>query len=187
MRLFVALDLPADILQRLAAFLRGLQDSTSAARWIPLDQLHVTLKFIGHVEQALLPAIQAALEPLRLPAPLDIGVRGTAFFPSPASPRVLCATVHSSPALPALASSIEDVLDPLGIPRESRAFRPHLTLARFKSGAALSSLRQALAAAGNGDFGSARLSRFRLYQSLLLPAAAQYVPLADFTFYQAGL
>jgi 2'-5' RNA ligase len=186
MRLFAALDVPEDVRERLSAFMHNMEGICPGARWIPADNLHVTLKFIGQTEDTALPQIRSALQPIRVAAPLDLGFRGVAYMPSAAHPRVLWTNIHSSDALPGLASAIEEALAPLSIPRETRAFRPHLTLARFKSQAGLPRLREALAAAGDIDFGTACISQFRLYQSLLHPSGAQYAALADFPLLEAG-
>jgi 2'-5' RNA ligase len=186
MRLLVALDVPDDVRARLSAFMHNLKETCSDARWVSADNLHVTLKFIGQVTDTALPKIQSALQPIRVAAPLYMGVRGVAFMSSPAHQRVLWTKIHSSDALPALAATIEEALAHLSIPRETRVFRPHLTLARFKSRAGLHRLREALPAAVNFDFGVACVSQFRLYQSLLHPSGAKYVALADFPLLEGG-
>jgi len=93
--------------------------------------------------------------------------------------------VESSSNLAALAAEIESALEPAGIPRESRAFAPHLTLARFDSQNGPKGAEKLVSAAEelkSHEFGAARESKFHLYQSVLKPSGAEYRRLAAFPF-----
>src|SRR5579871_5220411 len=133
MRLFLALDLDDAIRLRIARFLQGVRDFAPAARWVREESLHVTLKFIGERPEATVPLLERALASLRMPG-FQIGFRGYGFFPTPKSARVFWIGIQSGPQLPALASAIDNATATLEIPREDRAFSPHLTLARRGGG-----------------------------------------------------
>jgi 2'-5' RNA ligase len=102
------------------------------------------------------------------------------FFPDPRRPRVFWAGIEAGAPLRALAASVEMCLQPLGIPRETRAFSPHITLARFKSPKGVDPLRAAVEKMGAPEFGRALAGEFHLYQSVLKPGGAEYTRLASY-------
>jgi RNA 2',3'-cyclic 3'-phosphodiesterase len=182
MRLFVALDTPDDVRSAIFATVAKLRPACRKARWVRIEGLHVTLKFIGERPAEQLSAIQAALAKLPARAPIPMKFQGAGFFPNPRRPRVLWAGVECGPELAALAGDIESALAALGIPREERAFSPHLTLARFDEPRGLDAIREAIEKSGPLDFGSATAENFNLYQSILKPGGAEYTRLATYTF-----
>lgn len=186
MRVFVALDIPEDVRRALGEFITRLAPLGRGARWARAESLHVTLKFIGEAPDEKVPAIRDALVGIPAMAPVEMRFRGTGFFPDARRPRVFWAGIEAGPELVALAEAVEAALEPLGIPRERREFRPHLTLARFKSDEGLAVLRDELARAGAAEFGSATADAFYLYQSILRPAGAEYVRQASFPLAGGG-
>ncbi|HLJ23559.1 MAG TPA: RNA 2',3'-cyclic phosphodiesterase [Candidatus Acidoferrales bacterium] len=182
MRLFVALDIPEDVRKSLAALVARLRVVCPEARWVRMEGVHVTLKFIGETAADRLSAIGAALASLPPRAPIPIKFHGTGFFPNARRPRVLWTGVESGPELAALADDVESVLAALGIPREERAFSPHLTLARLDDPRGLDALRAAIEQAGPMKFGSATAQNFHLYQSILKRGGAEYTRLATYSF-----
>lgn len=182
MRLFVALDIPQDTRHALGAIIERLRGICRGARWLRAESIHVTLKFIGHVEEARLPAIQGALADARSNSPIDIAFRHFGFFPNERHPHVFWAGIEAGPELAALAGSIESSLEPLGINREQRAFRPHLTLARFKTEDGLPKLRAMLASLPSQNFGTMTATQFDLYETALKPEGAVHTKLASYPF-----
>jgi 2'-5' RNA ligase len=182
MRLFVALDLSESIRAAIATFCERLRRAYPAARWVRTEGIHVTLKFIGEVAEDRVPAIQTALDKIRVSAPIEMNFRDTGFFPNERRPRVFWIGIHAAPNLAQIAAEIESQLEPLGIPRESRDFRPHLTLARFEETRGLEELLAALQESGSREFGSLETSEMHLYQSKLGHGGAQYTRLATFHF-----
>ncbi len=190
MRLFVALDIDAEIRHRLALFLEGVRGFAPEARWARAESLHITLKFIGEMDAARLDDVRGALAQVRGVAG-EIRFRGTGFFPTARSARVFWVGIEAEAGLAELARAVEGVLEPLGVERERRAFSPHLTLARTGSGRPARApedrpnphflrLQQKLAAMPEPDFGAMAPRAFFLYQSKLSPAGAQYTKLAGF-------
>jgi 2'-5' RNA ligase len=185
MRLFAALDIPEDVRGALAALVAKLRTVSCPARWARIEGLHVTLKFIGEVSPDKAHHIKTALRTVQFSTPIVMHFDGLGFFPNSRRPRVLWAGVKARPELAALASGVESALVPLGIPRDDRAFSPHLTLARFDSPnklGALHSAIDAITAAGRSEFGSTTAKEFHLYQSVLKPGGAEYTRLATFAF-----
>lgn len=180
MRLFVALDVPKETSRRLEEIIRGLEPTARGARWVRAAQIHITLKFIGHIEDTQLPEIQSALGKVRQAEAISITFRHFGFFPNEHHPRVFWVGLEAGPNLAALAADIETALEPLGIPRESRDFQPHLTLARFRSREGIGELREKLAAMASQEFGTIAATEFYLYQSVLKSAGAEYRKLGSY-------
>ncbi len=192
MRLFVALDLTDAVRAAIAEMLAGLKPTTGAVRWVRPDVLHLTLKFIGHLGEEKLPALREALARVGTSEPVKLEFHGVGFFPNPRSPRVFWVGVRGNDALFDLAGQIEAALEPLGIARERRAYAPHLTLGRFKSGPGkktdahgLRRLQEKIAALTSVDFGHVHCKEFSLYQSKLSPGGAKYSKLERFGFIRA--
>lgn len=185
MRLFVAIDLDPEIRERLAGYVEGLEKLATDVRWTPPEAWHITLKFIGEVDEVMLPRIKEQLAKIS-PAPAHIGFRGTGFFPAPRSARVFWAGVEGDANLLNLAEAVERTLGAIGIAFEERAFTPHLTLARSGSGKKeragnkFAKLQQRLSKMAEPDFGTMTAREFFLYQSKTSPKGAEYTKLARY-------
>lgn len=182
MRLFVALDVPNDVRDALRKVIAQLEPLCKTARWARPEGMHVTLKFIGHVEATKLAAIRATLATVRIAEPVEINFSGVGFFPNARRPRVLWCGVKASANLAPLAADISHALDPLGIPADDREFTPHLTLARFKSPEGAEPLTRSASDASSHHFGSARTRDFHLYESFLKPSGAEYRKIETYLF-----
>ncbi len=126
-RLFTAIDLPADIQDRLYEMGREIK----GARSVPRQQLHLTLKFIGEVPKDRLPAIQEALAAVSA-APFSLALQGLGRFPARGPARIVWAGCRAESRLQQLFSALEETLEPLAITREEREYFPHITIARLK-------------------------------------------------------
>ncbi len=142
LRLFVALPVP-DSLKRVVA---ALPRKGVAARWTHPDDLHITLRFLGEVEEARIEEIDAELGRVRRP-PLGVELQGLGFFDVKKNP-VLYARVESVRKLTTLCAEITDVLTPLGFDFGTRPYAPHVTLARFDDLSALQHYIRTLPAQG---------------------------------------
>jgi 2'-5' RNA ligase len=104
-------------------------------KWVRAENIHLSLKFLGDVDDAREPVLRTALERCAgarggEPRPLALQVTGFGVFPDYQRPRVLWAGVTPEPGLELLQHGVEQAFAPLGFPTEARAFRPHVTLAR---------------------------------------------------------
>lgn len=127
-RLFAALALPEAVRQRLALVRAPLP----GARWVPPENMHVTLRFIGEVEPPVATDIDALLSRIIAPA-FDIRLAELGTFSSRGRARALWAGVEKSEPLDHLQAKIEAVCVNAGLPPESRKFHPHITLARCRN------------------------------------------------------
>ena len=181
MRLFTAIDLPPDIvdqLQQLIAKLRPL----APISWSKIENLHITTKFIGQWPEDRLPELTGALAELPKRVRIPIRVQGLGFYPSKRSPNVFWAGVEAPPGLTALANDTDTATAALGIEPESRAYSPHLTLARIKKPTDLKSFHHQIELTGNPAFGSFQADRFYLYLSKPGPGGSVYTKLSEFPF-----
>jgi 2'-5' RNA ligase len=191
MRLFVGLDIPADIHSRIVAYMDEMKRVAPNAKWVRPESLHITLKFIGEWRKSE-DEIKAALAQAKA-KPFDVTFSGAGFF-TPRSPRVFWIGIEASDALPQLAASIDSALKPLGVKEEDHEYHPHLTLARTGSGRPSGSpkdrtkpvmyqLKQAIERTpelAQRHFGTMTATDFFLYESKLSRGGAQYTKIARF-------
>lgn len=119
--------------------LAGSHDPTSRLQWVCPEGLHLTLKFLGDIQEGQVEEIKEALRPVLDSARvLTVSFTHLGVFPDTRAPRVLwvgCRATPSVTALVELATAIDQALVPLGFEPERRPFQPHLTMARIKEGA----------------------------------------------------
>ncbi|HEY6839557.1 MAG TPA: RNA 2',3'-cyclic phosphodiesterase [Geobacteraceae bacterium] len=126
-RLFVAIDLPQETKESVRAICHGLPE----ARWVPQEQLHLTLRFIGDADSRLFAAIKACLLEVKGES-FSLTLAGIGHFPPGKRARVLWVGMERCETLLKLAQDVECALVSAGLPREERPFSPHITLARFR-------------------------------------------------------
>lgn len=177
MRIFIALDIPAEIRAGLTSYMERARALAPEARWARVEGLHVTLKFIGHVDDAAVEKIKAALTPIKA-APFEVKFAGVGFFPNPNAGRVFWAGVDGGDSLPKLASTIDAAMEKLGIARETKPYHPHLTLARTSS-RPLRGLKPLLEEPPP-QFGTMTAREFFLYQSQPQKGGSKYTKLERF-------
>jgi 2'-5' RNA ligase len=178
MRLFVAIDVPGEIKDALRCFVDRLRPSARIG-WSPVDNLHITTKFIGEWPEPRLDEMKRALTSLPVRGAINITVKGLGWFPNQRRPRVFWAGVQGGEPLRAVARATEQAVAGLGIPAGERDYAPHLTLARIREVVPLDALQKTLASfpAGCGfDFGGFSATQFFLY----LSADGKYTQLAGF-------
>ena len=132
MRLFVAIDIPPEVKDSLRALLDRWKP-LAKLNWSPVDNLHITTKFIGEWPEARLDEMKTALAEVPVPGPIDIEIRGLGWFPNPRHPRVFWAGIEAGELLRDLARATEQATAKRGVPVEERPYSPHLTLARIRS------------------------------------------------------
>ncbi len=131
----MALALPAAVKDELARAIDSLEQHVAGARWVPKENLHLTLAFLGRVDDGRLGEISAAVANT-VQGHVDFTVRMGALgaFPSVRRARVIWAGLDDpTQGLSGLAESVAESLEPVGFTRDARAFRPHVTLARLKA------------------------------------------------------
>ena len=177
MRIFIALDIPADIRKRMSEYMERACSFAPDARWARVEGLHVTLKFVGEASDALVQQIKSALTTIKA-TPFDVKFEGVGFFPNAKAARVFWIGVNGGEPLAQLAAMVDAALEKLGIAREEKAYHPHLTLARASS----HPLRelQPLLNESPPQFGTMAAREFFLYQSQPQRGGSKYAKLERF-------
>jgi 2'-5' RNA ligase len=170
MRLFIAVELPEAVRGRLAALGGGVP----GARWTAMDNLHLTLRFMGEVAGPALEDLAAALDGLTGPS-FELSLAGVGQYGAKRRARIIWAGVAASPPLMALQARIESAVVRAGFDPEQRKFRPHITLARLK-GAAPERVGAFLADHGLYAEPPFPVDGFTLFSSHLAHTGAIYTP-----------
>ena len=180
LRLFIAADLSDE--QRngaallISALQKGIQFTNAHPSWVKPEALHLTLKFLGSVDSALVDKISLALEPeiKRFP-PFRFSIQNIGVFPNPRRPQVLWVGMKLGvKEMQELQSLVDRALRPLGFSPEQRAFHPHLTLARIRSLRGVEAMMDVIDSHKNADVGESELKEVTLYESHLDPAGAEH-------------
>lgn len=182
MRLFVALEISEGVRRTLAAFIERIRNASRGPRWVRVEGLHVTLKFIGEMPPETVSPLEKALAQVRSNAAVDLRFRGGGFFPNERHPRVFWIGAEASPNLAELAAAVDVQTAKFGAAAEDRVYTPHLTLARFRSDDGLPQLREAIRDLEPLEFGEMRATEFHLIRNELMPGGSRYTRLATFPF-----
>jgi 2'-5' RNA ligase len=183
-RLFFALEMPAEVRQALAGVVERLRPRAPAVRWVRPEGIHLTLRFLGEVEEPRLGAIVAAARSLPAGGALRLRTGGLGAFPARGRPRVVWLGLEESgAALRALKEGLEAALERIGFAPEGRDWSPHLTLGRIKPGGDPRAALAATAAPAALEF---ELREFVLMESRLEPSGARYERRAAFPLEAPG-
>jgi len=166
-RLFVAIDFAPELKQRLASLCRGLR-----VRWVATGNFHLTLRFIGQVDDSTAARIAEALARIRAP-PFRLTLAGAGEFGG----RNLWLGVEDNPALARLQSAIETELQRIGLPADPRPYQPHVGLARSSSRRGFRRFLDKHAAFREEPF---EVKTFSLIESVLRETGAVYEHRADY-------
>lgn len=184
LRTFIAIELPAEILRRMEQVQTQLKAAAPprSVRWVRVEGIHLTLKFLGQVPMSQLDVITRAMAAAaHSVAPFTLTVGGAGCFPSPRRPRVVWIGVSEpTGGLNSLQRAVESTISPLGYPPEDRGFQPHLTLGRAARDASpedVKRLGQVVAAANVGTLGQVAVNEIALIKSDLKPTGAEYAAL----------
>jgi 2'-5' RNA ligase len=174
-RAFIAVEIDQAVIQRIFAATAELRQQIPGIRWVSQANCHLTLKFLGAIDEDQIEPVAQALERELSPFPrFTINAKGLGVFPDAARPRVLWVGVEGKP-LVELAETIEKALAPLGFEREQRHFTPHLTIGRWRQFKRPDkNLRDALERGKHREFGDSTVDEVILFQSVLSPGGAVY-------------
>lgn len=179
MRLFFAFGVPTAENERLQPVVEALAADLPSARWVDPANRHVTVRFLGQVnEDALDPVSAAARQAASRTRPGEVSMGGIGAFPKMGRARVLWAGIDDHEGVAAaLSQGLEDGLVAAGFVREERPYTPHLTLARFKTPASVSPHVRDLLSGGRPF----SLDTLHLMESRLSPKGARYEVRESFT------
>ena len=181
-RVFCAVELPDAVRARLEDHVRRLRKALpdTAASWSRVENIHLTLKFFGNVEMKRIQKISEAAErAVREFSTFQIGVGGTGVFPRPSRPQVLWIGVEDpSGQLSALQEKFEDECAAEGFPKEDRAYKPHLTIARLRKPEGSRRLAEAHLAMRFEPV-EIGVNEIVVFRSELSPKGSRYTPLSQ--------
>ncbi|MEJ5186144.1 MAG: RNA 2',3'-cyclic phosphodiesterase [Candidatus Geothermincolales bacterium] len=183
LRLFVAVDLPPELKEKIGKALPNFRERCTDVRWVKAENLHLTLKFLGHVESGKVEFINRALQGVCAHAtPFRLRLCGGGAFPDEGKGRVIWVGIEGDVEKAAeLAERIETKLEELGFDREERSFRPHITLGRMKRPRPCRDLveewRAILEDMGETGFTASEVT---LFQSVLSREGPRYFPVEVF-------
>ena len=182
-RSFIAVDLPDEIRSHLQQIIQSLRNEIPqrTVRWVAVNNVHLTLMFLGDVPAVNLQQIRENLSSeIPLYSQCDIQIAGVGAFPSTRRPRVIWVGVEYDKALKDIWSGIQRRMNYLGFPRDSRPFAPHLTIGRINRIAThddIQLISHEIQEKKSVQVGSAQISSVHLYQSELKMGGSVYTKL----------
>ena len=178
MRLFIACEIDEAIRSRLGDVIDGARPHIDGVKWVDHRNIHITLKFLGEVEDSLVDEVTAALDGALAGArAFALAVRGLGTFPPKGQPKVIWAGVTEGiDGLSSLNDAVERSLEPVGFEREKRPFSAHLTLARTRKKSRPRGVRELVDREQATEFGSQKAERITLMRSVLKPTGPIYTP-----------
>jgi 2'-5' RNA ligase len=176
-RSFIAVDLSAPVRAALQRLRDQFAQLRCEVRWVRVEGVHVTLKFLGWVEPARLERIRMTLAAAAAGQPaLRVRARGLGAFPNLRRPRVLWVGLEGA-GLSRLAACVEEAMSRLDFEPEKRGFTPHITLGRVNGMRGWSNVEELFKAHLSDDFGECIVDAVTIYRSTLHPDGAVYTPL----------
>jgi 2'-5' RNA ligase len=182
LRAFIAVELPREIRQAVCDTTAVLRTRVGTlVRWVPLENMHLTLKFLGDVSP---PNVDLLSQMLRAETDLfncfDLRLNGLGSFPSLKRPRVIYIGIQAPAVLESLQRGIESASRRLGYESEERGFSPHLTIGRVKQNVTSVEqqvIRRGLEETKIDSLGTARVDSVQLFKSDLRPTGSVYTRL----------
>ena len=181
-RAFIAIKIPEEIQEKLGDIQKKLQQSEAHVSWVNAKNIHLTLKFLGNIEEARIADIISRLqESAKSVAPFQLQVGYAGAFPNIRSPRVVWVGVtdDENGSLKTLQTNLESRLAKLGFRKEKGRFQPHLTLGRVRSQKNRSNLFRAIESMLNIWVGEISVDAVCLIGSELKPTGAEYTDIEE--------
>jgi 2'-5' RNA ligase len=175
MRCFIAIDLSQAVKEGIREVIERIRHTSGSVKWVPVENLHVTVKFLGEVSDDMAAKIGSRVSDVCMRhEPFEIIVRGTGAFPNMRRPTVLWVGIDRSDALEQLYSDTDLSLSELGFARETRRFSPHLTVGRVKDARDIEWTVKEFCTFQETLFGSIEVRELLVMQSVLRPSGAEY-------------
>ncbi|MCS7180662.1 MAG: RNA 2',3'-cyclic phosphodiesterase [bacterium] len=183
MRVFIGIDLPVDIKENLKEIIDKLK-KIKEAKPVKIENLHITLKFLGEVEEKNIDKIKGKLEICAKEfESFDVEIKGIGVFPSEKKIRVMWVGTEDWGYLKKLNSKIEEAMSDFGFEKE-KEFVSHVTIARFKSVPNLNFIKEIFEKYNEFLFGKFKVDFFHLYESKLMLEGPIYNIIAKFKLRQ---
>ncbi|HQG30951.1 MAG TPA: RNA 2',3'-cyclic phosphodiesterase [Deltaproteobacteria bacterium] len=168
-RTFIALEIPREIKVYLGEIISGLRQKNRGVKWVQPEGLHITLKFLGNIDEGLVPSLSRELAALAAAFPAaHVSLSRLGAFPDAKRPRVIWAGLIGDTAILAdIAAKTDQICTSLGMEPEKRPFRAHITIGRLK----LPTVVDLAQEIRERDF---TINHVILYKSELTPSGARY-------------
>ncbi len=175
-RSFIAISIPQEIKIRIVEIQKNLRETRADVRWVNIDGIHLTLKFLADIERSqvkeILSAIKAASQGVK---PFSLEIASVGAFPKVEYPRVVWIGINDETnTLNPFQKRMEENLSKIGFNKEERDFKPHLTLGRVKSLKGKEKLIPLILQSKNLSLGRFEVTGILLMQSVLKPTGAEY-------------
>ena len=180
-RSFLAIELPEAIRRKIEEVQKDLKLSHADVRWVNPENIHLTLKFFGNIDESRVdPIVKSLKGPVQTTSPFSVSIRGMGSFPHFKNPRVIWMGLREGKeVLAALQKSADGELIKIGFEQEGRDFHPHLTLGRVKSNRGRDELIGRMEKYREEEFGNFRVERLVLFESDLKPSGPIYTRLRE--------
>jgi 2'-5' RNA ligase len=182
-RAFIAIDIPVDVRVAINEAQARLKRAHVGVKisWTKVDNLHLTLQFLGYIEEAIVEKIRATLQSVAAQhQPFEVSVQGAGAFPNENRARVIWVGCHDAASkLEGLAQAVQEAMQPLGFEPEHREFSAHLTLGRVKFPRPDVALTRAIDSLKDTSFGALRVEAIHLFESQLHPEGSIYTKLSS--------
>jgi len=179
LRSFLAIELPKSIQKKIEEVQRDLKISRADVKWVRPENIHLTLKFLGNVEESRFePILQSIGSLIQRTSPFPVKVQGMGAFPHSKNPRVIwMGLIDETKGLTTLQKSLEGALEKIGFEPEGRPFQPHLTLGRVRTSRGKDDLIGKMEKHREEEFGDVEAGEIVLFKSELKPTGPIYTPL----------
>jgi len=182
LRLFIAIELPSNIIDGLRNVQEELKDKSNKPSWAKPENIHLTLKFLGDIETNKIDSMVNILEGIAGKSfSFEISVKGVGTFPAAGTPRVIWVGIEENKDMLQLYNNIEEGLAALGFEKERRDFKPHLTIGRIKFLNDRAGLRRGLEKVAGLNLARFAVAGFALFKSTLTPEGAIHTKLKEYT------
>lgn len=179
MRLFIAVEIPESVREKLTSFQGKIGNETAMIKWVETENIHLTLKFLGDVDESRVDSIKESLKSVKL-EPFECSVKGFGVFPNEDYIKVMWAGIGPEIPFRKLHEQIDKVLEPFGFEKDSR-FHPHVTIGRVRFVKDKKGLIDAINALKDVEIGHEfKIENFKLKKSTLTPEGPVYEDVAMF-------
>jgi len=183
MRIFISIELPDEIKKNLDKLMAKLKETEAAVKWVKAENLHLTLKFLGWVEDKQLDnLIKLTKEAVSGFESFKISFENLGTFPSGENPKIIwVGTDKGGQELCKLAKNLEQTLAAAGYSKESREFRSHITIGRVKKKQGADKLKEKIKSLSAPKFGEVLVDRISIMESTLTKSGAIYKKIKEVT------
>ena len=182
MRCFVAVNIEDSLKKEIGSAISGLTSGRWDVKWVPVENLHITLKFLGDAADDAVQEIKDHLAAIsERHGPFEVKLHGVGVFPDRRRPRVVWIDLPNPDKLKTLQEEVEHSLVSIGFDKEDRSFSPHLTIGRIRALGDRDAFIGTIETLRDRDFGNIGVNKISFMKSDLKPTGAQYSIVAEFS------